>query len=315
MVTVNRYNDGNPPIISVNKPVTNKTITQHFDIFHDRYDFFESFEIGKSIRGRPIMATRLGDVKAKTSILYVGAHHGMEWITSGILLRYINEYCEAYKNEHTMYGINTSLLYSKRSIYVVPLLNPDGVNLAINGRDKESPLYNRLICMNDGKDDFREWQANERGVDLNHNYNAGFTLYKSIEKKLNISNGKTKYSGEYPESDPETHALASFIRTVRPDLILTFHTQGEEIYYTSDGIAPEEAEKIGRKIAFYTGYSLSAAEGTAAYGGLTDWFIKEFLKPSFTIECGKGKNPLPLSDFSSIYSRLREALWLAPTLI
>lgn len=302
------------PIIPLNGDVDYKFVEGFVDLILERYGQAEAISVGRSIRGRELFCIRLGTPGA-LPVLYVGAHHGMEHITSAVLLRFINEYCESLLRGERMYGIDMRYLYSERCIYVVPMLNPDGVELSLNGASPESPLYERLIKMNGGED-FTLWQANERGVDLNHNYNAGFNEYKPIEREAGIyGGGPTKYSGEYPESEPETAALCALIRTVSPELVLTLHSQGEEIFYTSGGIAPHASRRIGRIISELTGYKLSEPEGTAAYGGLTDWFIAEYGKPSFTLECGKGKNPLPGDDFFGIYARLRETLFRAPILV
>ncbi len=301
-------------ILPLHAPINNETVGSHFKEYKNRYGFFDYFEIGQSIRGRPIYACRIGMATAPISVVYVGTHHGMEWITTATLLRFINEYCEAYEKKGTMYGISIPVIYRERAIYIVPMLNPDGVQIQQSGASPDSPLYCRLLKMNDG-DDFTLWQANERGVDLNHNYNAGFSEYKRVEAELGITAGRTKYSGQYPESEPEVSALSGMIRTLSPEMILTLHTQGEEIYYTSGGNVPPNGKRIAEVIGELTGYELSVPTGTASYGGLTDWFIGEFNKPSFTIECGKGKNPLPWEDFIGIYSKLRRALFIAPTLL
>ena len=161
------------------------------------------------------------------------------------------------------------------------------------------------------------WNANARGVDLNHNYNAFFDEYKALERDSNISPGRSRYSGESPESEPEVSALTSYIRYNADKLsgILTFHTQGEEIFYRSRGEEAPRSGFIAKRIAKMTGYTLSEADGMASYGGLTDWFIKEFNKPSFTIECGMGENPLPMSLSDSIYIKLRETLYTFPILL
>ena len=98
-------------------------------------------------------------------------------------------------------------------------------------------------------------------------------------------------------------------------MILTLHTQGDEIYYTSGGIWPPKAKNIARLLSGMSGYTLSEAEGMASYGGLTDWAIRERNLPSFTVECGKGVNPLPLHTNFSIYTAIREMLFTAPILI
>ena len=296
-------------------PADYETVSQFLDLFAERYDFISIQSIGETILGRRIQMVTLGDEAAGKSVLYVGAHHGMEWITTLILLRFINEYCEYYKGGGQAFGVNLGTLFATRCIRVIPLLNADGVDLQIHGVDEKNPLRERLMRMSDG--DFSHWQANARGVDLNHNYNAGFGEYKALEAAENIFAGPTRFSGEHPESEPETGALCNFIRYSGDDLrmILTLHTQGEEIYYTSGGYAPTGAAQIAAKLGKLTGYTVSAPEGLASYGGLTDWFIKEFDRPSFTVECGKGENPLPLTQYFPIYAGVREMLFCAPLLI
>ena len=39
----------------------------------------------------------------------------------------------------------------------------------------------------------------------------------------------------------------------------------------------------------------------SGYAGYKDWFILQFDLPGYTIEVGKGTNPLPLSQFDEIY--------------
>ena len=195
------------------------------------------------------------------------------------------------------------------------MLNPDGVDYSIHGVKMNNIIRERLIKMNNRTDDFTHWQANARGVDLNHNYNAGFEEYKIIEHQQNIVHGASKYSGEYSESEPETRALCNFVRFERPELALTLHTQGEEIYYTSGEKSSVNSLPIAKTLSRLTGYKISFPSGTAQYGGFTDWFIEEFDKPSFTLECGLGENPLPFSDFEKIYYKIKRALFTAPILI
>ena len=171
--------------------------------------------------------------------------------------------------------------------------------------------------MNKDSRDFTHWQANGRGVDLNHNYNFSFAEYKQLEMENGIEGGApTRYSGEYPESEPETGYLCNYIRFYGDFLgALTLHTQGEEIYYKSAEKAAKGSEAIAKKMAQWSGYRLSEAKGLASYGGLTDWCIQTLGIPSFTLECGKGNNPLHASQAISIYASLRKSLFLFPTLV
>lgn len=269
--------------------------------------------LGRSFLDCEIPLLRIGG--GEKAILYVGGHHGMETVTSAVLLRFAFELCEAAAAGRRVYNVSPEYLLRHRSIYILPLLNPDGAMIAAGGLSPAHPLYERILKMNGGKTDFSHWQANGRGVDLNHNYNAGFEEYKQLEVRAGIFGGApTKYSGDYPESEPETAALCSFLRGTLPRCTLTLHTQGEEIYYSSCGKVPLRGASYAKTAARLTGYRLAVPEGGAAYGGLTDWIIGELSLPSLTLECGKGENPLPPESLTGIYGRLRELLFTAPIL-
>ncbi len=270
--------------------------------------------LGRTVLGKGIPILTVGDPFASEAYLYVGAHHAMEHITSSALLAFAHDLTVSVRKERVEYGEKTSELFGGIALYIVPMLNRDGVDIEINGADDQCPLAGRLIRMNGGSG-FEKWQANARGVDLNHNYDAGFYEYKEIERSLGIrGGGPTRFSGEYPESEPEVGALCNFLRfneNVRA--CLTLHTQGEEIYYGDASRVPD-AGKIAASIAAATGYRVCRPEGPALYGGMTDWVTSALGKPCFTVECGRGENPLPSSDFPGIYARIRRLLFTFPSM-
>ena len=295
-------------------PMDNSVLDRTIRTMLFAYPFLNSFCIGKSILGKEIPVLILGGGKRK--FLYVGAHHGMEWITASLLLCFADEFCRLYQSGGRIGKQPVVSLWNRFQLHIVPMLNPDGVNYAIHGVDNtQNPLYERVLAMNGGSNDFGHWQANARGVDLNHNYNAGFAEYKKLEAEQGIACGApTRYSGEEPESEPEVCALCNYIRFHLPlGAVFTFHTQGEELFWKSRGKYVAKSEAAIRKLALESRYALNEAEGLAAYGGLTDWCIESCRTPAVTFECGKGRNPLPVSDFFPIYTRLRKTLFLAPT--
>ena len=193
----------------------------------EKYRFVTVSSIGRSLVGRSIPLISIGE--GEKNVLFVGTHHGLESVTSLILMKYAAEYCRAAEACRTVAGIDASLLFRMRRVFIVPMLNPDGTELAVNGHDDRNPLTERLNAMSGGE--FSRWQANGRGVDLNHNYNAGFEEYKKLEPTLGITGGgPTRFSGDHPESEPETSALCSFIRASDISLLMALHTQGGEIY-------------------------------------------------------------------------------------
>ena len=295
-----------------------------------------------SICGRRIPYLHLGE--GKRSVLYVAGHHAMEWICGLPLLAFAHELCclwqptvnggapgndnrkddcesagredarqKGAETEGAFDALCTPRLLEQYRFVIVPQLNPDGVAMQMAGADPEHVLYRRQLNMNGGSTDFSRWQANARGVDLNHNYSVGFCEYRKIEMERGILGGAPSlFSGAYPESEPETAALANLIRLLRPSLILTLHTQGEEIYFDAPHATPA-MHRMAEGLATLTGYQPAVAASTAAYGGLTEWAVRCGI-PSFTLECGKGENPLPLDGAKEMYDRLRSAFFCAPQL-
>ena len=266
--------------------------------------------LGESLLGRRIPLLCLG--KGARRLLYVGAHHGAEWLTARLLLRFIEELTRAYLSGARPYGLDLDFLLSVRTLCFVPMLNPDGVAIAMGDRD--DPLFEcRRRAVPNG--DFSRWQANARGVDLNHNYRVGFSEYKRLEPGLGILGcAPTRYSGERPESEPESAALAAFIRTSAPRLVMSLHTQGEEIYWRGGGVALPGAQGMAERMAALSGYRIAEPCGAAAYGGLCDYTTAELRIPSFTVECGLGQNPLPPEAALGIYARIRRLLFESITM-
>ena len=268
--------------------------------------------IGYSILGRPIDMVRLG--YGKSASLFVGAHHGAESITSLLLMKFMEDVLENERmpSRHLI-GFDLGQIMANRSIYVVPMLNPDGVAIRHIGADAAGVLKESVLAMNGGHD-FSLWQANARGVDLNHNYDAEFEKCKKAEWDLGIfSGGPTRYGGEHPESEPETKALASLTRNLSQNLrtALALHTQGEEIYWDFNGNASKDARMLAKRFSEVSGYTVAKPPKEASYGGYKDFVIQKFGLPAFTIECGSGKNPLPSTDFYSIYDKVLPILLTA----
>lgn len=193
---------------------------------------------------------------------------------------------------------------------IVPCVNPDGVEISLHG-SVAAGRYQELVH-HASKGDTSRWQSNARGVDLNHNFDAGWeALHRQEQESGIVSAAPTRYGGPHPESEPETVALATLCRERRFRHALAFHSQGEEIYWSYGEQMPERAELMAQVMAASCGYRLSEPEGLAVGGGMKDWFLTECKRPAFTIEVGMGTNPLPMEDFSGIYSRLEEMLVLS----
>lgn len=271
----------------------------------ERHGFLNTFSLAKSILSRPIDAYKIGE--GKRCVCIVGTHHAMESITANLSFLLI-DYLLANAGGGNVKGVNCKLLLSKYSFIIIPCLNPDGVELRLHGAS-DTPLKERQIRMSGGN--FTAWQANARGVDLNHNYAYRFLEYKAIERERGILPGATLFSGEFPESEPESRAVGNLVRTIAPVAVVALHAQGEEIYAYPR--APH-VERAARRLAALSGYSLGEPTDTAAYGGLCDYTGAMGI-PSFTYEVGKGKNPLPESAVYAIFERVADSIVLLPTFL
>ena len=262
------------------------------------------FRAGKSALGKEIPALGMG--RLKNASLFVGATHGEEWLTSLLLMRFAWEIAAAWTDEAPSFAGVTR----EKGLIIVPMLNPDGVEIALDGprkagpfRDQTEPLYRA----NGGK-----WQANARGVDLNPNFDAGWNILREMETVSGITGpAATRYGGPYPHSEPETRGIINLIYAFQPRRLYSFHSQGEEIFWEYGGLQVPQAESIARALSALSGYTLVKNSGLASHGGLKDWFIQEFRRPGFTIEIGKGENPLPIEDLEPIYGRLLPLLTAA----
>ena len=190
---------------------------------------------------------------------------------------------------------------------IIPCVNPDGVEICINGSKTGKGFESYIDYISQG--DTSSWQANAMGVDINHNFNADWQNLKKKELAMGITTPRaSRYGGAYPESEPETITLTKFCRENKILSATAFHTQGEEIYWSFGKHTPTVSKVIARRMAELSTYTLSRPESIATGGGFKDWLIDELHIPSFTVELGKGKNPLSISQLEPIYSKVEKML-------
>ena len=273
----------------------------------EKYGFIKKITIGRSCMGKAINAIKVGS--APQYALITAALHGSERITSNILLMFVEELADAIENDGYIAGINVRRALRGRGIIFVPCVNPDGCDISLLGSlgcaDKAESLA-KLCGYN-----FENWNANARGVDINHNFNAGWQELRERERNEGIYGpAPSRFGGYKPESEPETIALTELCRNSEIRHVTALHSQGEVIYWSYGKKQPLRSRKMAEIMATASGYALDVPTPIATGGGFKDWFIEEFNRPGFTVEIGKGKNPLPAESSESIYIQLREMLIL-----
>ena len=274
----------------------------------DEYYFLKRSVIGKSCAGRDITALKIGS--AEEYSLITAAFHGSESITAVVLLIFVEKLCEAIKTNGYIGGINARRALNGRGIIFVPCVNPDGCEISLRGEIACGELAAQIkkLC----KGDFKHWNANLRGVDINHNFNAGWNELHAKEIKAGIyCPGPTRFGGFRAESEPETIALTELCRKTKIRHAVALHSQGEVIYWCYGDSTPIRAKKMAEIMATASSYALDTPVGIAVGGGFKDWFITEFNRPAFTVELGLGENPLPAYLADDIYKKVKKMLMLS----
>ncbi|OCT12730.1 peptidase M14 [Paenibacillus pectinilyticus] len=263
------------------------------------YPFLQIASIGQSVMGRSLHALRIGH--GSKEIHFNAAMHANEWITAPLLMQFVEDLACSYARGTAWQGRNVRRILSEYSLWVVPMVNPDGVELVLSGLPpEEHPFREALVAWNQGSLSFLNWKANIRGVDLNDQFPAHWE-----EEKLRREHdgpGERDYGGEVPLSEPEAAALARFTEFHDFELVVALHTQGREIYWNYRDYEPEDAETFAHKLALASGYE--AVKLTGSDAGYKDWFIQQYRKPGYTVEVGYGVNPLPVETFASLYEEL-----------
>lgn len=272
-----------------------------------KYPFMSLVRIGKSFMGRELLALQIG--KRKSYVLIAAAFHGKERITAAVALRFAEQVCNTVAIGGELTGIPIRRALSERGLIIVPMVNPDGCDIAIHGEKGclgHAPRIKRLCGGH-----FEDWNANGRGVDINHNFDAGWHTLKAIEEEQGIFGPCSgRYGGARPESEAETVALTTLCRRLNIDQVMALHTQGEEIYWRYGNNTPARSERMAKILAASSGYKMADPSGTASHGGFKDWFIDRFGRPGFTVELGKGVNPLPPEQLDEIYPAALELMAL-----
>lgn len=267
------------------------------------------FSIGKSVLGRSILAVAFGNIQ-KPCTLFVGGTHGLEWITTLLLLRLCDDMSSSLWENKLLKDTDVKKTVSTNPFIIVPCLNPDGMEISLHGANTGIYLSQSINKIANG--DTSTWQANARGVDINHNFNAGWDILKQMELAQNITKpAPTRFGGTTHSSEPETLAIMNLCKTLNINKAISLHSQGEEIYYKYGENTPVQSHLMAEILADCCGYTLADPEEIASHGGFKDWFIDVFHKPAFTFEVGKGKNPLPLTDLEPVYKKLLDTLLIS----
>lgn len=279
-----------------------------------RYPFISVSSIGSSVMGKPLYLLYIGS--GKNEVFYNASHHANEWITSPLLMKYLENYASAYAYNGKIYDTSASALYSSSTLYLAPMVNPDGVDL-VTGEISSGKFYAQALKFSENYPDIpfpAGWKANINGIDLNLQYPAGWENAKEIKFSQGFTlPGPRDYVGSAPLSAKESRAVYNFTRSRNFSLTLSYHTQGKVIYWKYLDYLPPMSYETAQKFGDASGYEIAETPYNSGFAGYKDWFISEYNRPGYTIEAGIGISPLPLSQFGEIYSNNLGILTLGMT--
>lgn len=274
--------------------------------------------IGTSLDGRNIYDIILGNPEAEAQILMQGAIHAREYMTPLIMMNQL-EYALAYYDTGNYNYKPVSAMLKKVAIHFVPMTNPDGVALSqfgLGGIRSEGlkqgirDCYTRDISLGKTADSFEvyltKWKANAAGVDLNSNFPFGWNELTSTLKAPSSAN----YKGPAPLSEPESKALSSLADQYPWAITISYHSQGQVIYWTTSSNGAEMASNtLAESISVMTGYPMDSSDGK---GGFKDWMQSRTgapAVPGVTLEIGKTPCPVPFTEYPTVWKQ-NKGVWL-----
>ena len=157
----------------------------------EKYSFVHHSFAGKSVCGRCIDVLHIGNTK--NCVLYCAGFHGSEYLTVTAVLKFFEQCADAMENDSVVGRYKIRDFLREKGLTIVPCVNPDGVEIAIHGSD--AALKYKSLVEKASKEN-KVWQAHARGVDINHNFNAGWNELKNRELSMNIkAPSATRFGG------------------------------------------------------------------------------------------------------------------------
>ena len=300
-------------IVKTDVPMTSELNWQWARALSQRYPSIKAENLTWSPFGRPSPLLTIGTGPRK--VLFSASHHANEWITTPVLLKFLEELAAAAEEGRLLAGRSARKLMQQVTVVSVPLVNPDGVDLVTGAIPPGSPQYVRAedLAKNYPGIPFPTgWRANLSGVDLNLQYPAGWRQAREIKFSKGYTRpGPRDFVGQAPLSQREAFHMARLCQQVNPELLLALHSQGQVIYWQYENYRIPGARELGEKMAAVSGYALTDTPYASSFAGYKDWFIGAFRRPGYTVEVGLGENPLPLTQFDEIYRSVLGILLIA----
>lgn len=264
-------------------------------------ELFWVYSIGKTTEGRDLTAFTFG--RGETKIIICGSMHAREYIATNFIMYMVDTYALAYENNEVRDGYSFREALDNVKFIIIPMVNPDGINLVQNGFDStQNPDYVKSMPVNAYGN--RGWKATATGTDLNNNFD--FLWYSK-----GSCPSYAGYGGPYAASEPETQAMQKLINDTDFKIFASLHTQGQVIYWMDPNCNQNLIGKFEShidRICKETGFDKMPSDGTHGYSGyMTDYvrYYKEAMAMTIELCPYVGDYPYPESDFDTIAYPIR----------
>ena len=266
-------------------------------------DIGDSWEKTQGIADRDILAIKISDnVEAdedEPEVLIMALHHAREWPSAEIATQLIENMTSLYGSDDRI-----SWLVDNRETWIVPVVNPDGLD------------YSMADPLNDG------WRKNRRdngddtfGVDLNRNYNGsqnGDPLGEWGGAGTSNDTSSDLYCGEYPFSEPETQAIRDLALNRSFVAAIDFHTYSDLVMwpwgFTAD-LPPDNDDlvRIGTALAALNGYTADQSVGLyPTTGDSLDWLYGGVDVYAFLFEVGGSQDGFHPDGEDTVLAQIAE---------
>ncbi len=251
-------------------------------------------EIGQSIEGKPIYAYTFGNPESDNGILLTSLHHAREPGSATTVIYFLYDFFEKLNSDDP----ETLFLWNNRSIYYIPVVNPDGY------------YFNEVSVPKGGG----LWRKNRRkttdttfGIDLNRNYGPiefwDAPNFGSSAKPADIT-----YRGASPFSEPETQAIRDFCVANQIKIALNYHTYSNLLVFPFSALEQETNDsnlfrsqgfEFTKNTNYLTGRDIQTVN-YATRGSSDDWMYTEI--------SNKGK----IFAFTPEIGSLEDNFWTTP---
>lgn len=277
--------------------------------------------IGQSVDGREIYACVVGNPDAPGKIMITGGIHGREYLSSLLVMMQIEHYLANW-DTGTHNGMKYADMFDAYAFYILPMINPDGVMLALEGIESvQTPEVREGLeeIFSDNKRDgltsaesindyfAYNWKSNANGVDLNRNF--ALSNWSEVTTGI-LSPCFRNYKGPEAASEPETQAVSAWVQSLGEiEGMLAFHTAGQVVYWDCGmkGAVRQETFDLAQAVCEHTGYKFIYDQHLDA--SLNDWMTLELGVPTVTVELANVVYPMPPSEIEQAWDEAGK-LWV-----